>query len=264
MPNQSDETTLHNKVATAIAKHVVKFTPQLFSVKNHQTKLPPSPDSSSVLIKVGDRHILITAAHNLHNENLQNIGFMLKKDFVVIGGELRYFEPNEIDGYEPTKKDIAFFELDNVTIEAFKEKYEFLEWNQLGLNHFSSIDSKYIILGYPGERTKKNFPTKLITPTSLTLRTVGLPPPCYYENNIDMTQTLILPVDQNNFSSTETLKKLPNLGGLSGCGVWHIWDTSRTNLKYELVSIITGENELKTLLYSTKIDELLKYLPLYE
>ncbi len=263
MSNQSENRIFYNEIALTVAEHVQKFTPQIFSVRNHESTLPPSPHSSSVLIKIAERHILISAAHTFHNENLQNIGFMIQQDFIAIGGQLRYFEPNDSDNYEPTKKDIAFFELDDVTIEAFKEKYDFLEWDKLGFNHFSEIDSKYLIFGYPSEMTRKNFPAKLITPSSLKLRTIGVPPPYYRADKINIFQTLILLAVQDNITGADTFKKLPVLGGISGCGVWDISNTSPSNPEYKLVSIMTGENESQTVLYSTKIDELLQYLPPY-
>jgi hypothetical protein len=49
---------------------------------------------------------------------------------------------------------------------------------------------------------------------------------------------------------------LPDLNGISGCGIWNVSNVFEKKPQYKLVSILTGENFQKTVLYSAKVDYL--------
>lgn len=252
----NSNTNLYNKIAGIISLEVMKCTPQLYSVEDHISNEPPFPHSSSVLLNFDENFFLLTAGHCVHNLDLNKVGIMLDHDFCTIGGTLKYFEPNDDDNYDPTNYDIAIFKLDAETIATFKEKYNFLEINKLDFNHISSEASRYMIFGYPGELTENDFRTKTIVPAPLKLRMSSVPFSFYLKENIDKSKTLVLSVDQKAVGTADNqfVSALSPLGGISGCGVWHISDLNTSNPKYHLVSILTGENETQTTLYSTKID----------
>ena len=97
----------------------------------------------------------------------------------------------------------------------------------------------------------------------MSLRTIGADF-SYYKNDIDINKTIILLADQENIASSniESATKISDLGGISGCGVWKVINLSIENPQYELVSFITGEDEFKTILYSSRLNivlDLLKY-----
>jgi hypothetical protein len=167
-----------------------------------------------------------------------------------------------MNNYEPNNYDIAIFELDAITVDTFKEKYDFLTWDKLDFNHYSSVISRYLLFGYPGNLTQKNYPTKQIIPSSLILRTVGLPPSYYLKEGINIVKILTLIVDQGNIGSSDKSAsiQLSDLGGISGCGVWSVSNLDSEIPEFKLVSILTGENDIKTVLYSTKLDFLLAWL----
>lgn len=229
----------YDDICDKIAKEISKFTPQLFSVKDHKSRLPPRADSSSVLLSVRNRFFLITAGHTIHSYDLNCIGVMLGNDFYTIGGLLKCFEPNELNDYDPNKIDMAVFELEHNTVNVIKEKYQFLQWNKVGLNHSSSNKSPYLTFGYPGQKTKKHYPTKQIIPSPFILRTIGTSNECYIKAGIDTNKIIILAVDQKRVASsfTKEIEILPELGGISGCGVWSIFNLLGENPQYELVSI---------------------------
>lgn len=246
-----------------IAKEIAKCTPQLFSVKNHISKLPPAADSSSVLLTVNNRYFLITAAHCVHGFDLECMGIIIGNDFCTIGGQLKYFEPNDLDACDPNKIDLAIFELEPSTVSAMKEKYQFLQWNKIGLNHSSLQSSRYLIFGYPETQTEKKYlPDKIIIPTPLVLRTIGVPSEYYSKENINIQNTIVLTVEQKSVgrSSTNAIEELPFLAGISGCGIWNIFNLFGETPQYQLVSFLTGENENKTVLYSSRVDNLKKLL----
>lgn len=262
MINQFSNPEFHDRVVESIAKQISDFSPQLFLDKRHNPKLPPHSLASSVLISVGEKHFLISAAHTFHEEDLQNVGIMFGNNFCPIGGELWWLEPNVGDNYDPNKQDIAIFKLDEITVDVLKKRYKFLTWDKLGFNHHSSTKSRYLSFGFPEKKTRKNYPTKEIIPTSIILGLFGLGERYYRENNFDEKKLLLLLIKQQEMDdlNIEVVKPLPELEGMSGCGVWNVFNLSIENSQFELVSIVTGQNHSKSILYSTKVDVLFNYL----
>lgn len=255
MADFKTSTEYYNHVCSAIASDIAKWTPQLFTVKTHVNKLPPQAFGSSVLLTVERRYFLITAAHCVHGINLEYLGIMIGNDFCSIGGNLLYFEPNE-EIFNPNNSDIAVFELHDDTVEAMREKYEFMSWDKVRLQHQSNEYAKYLIFGYPASKTTKHFPTKQVIPEPLVLRTIGIPDNYYTNEKVDRNKTFILFADQRSVgrANSENIEELPELGGISGCGVWQIFDLTTNNPKYGLVALITGEGGNKTVLYCSRID----------
>jgi hypothetical protein len=258
MGNDNDSLERFNKICDNVSKIIVSYSPQLFSVKDHKSKLPPAADSSSILVTIENRFFLVTAAHCIHEFDLTCIGIMILDEFVGLGGTVQYFEPNGAETFDPNNMDMAVFELDAETTAAMKEKYQFLDWNQIKTGHPSLKISPYLIFGYPGSKTRKHFPTKQIIPEPFILRTIGKPFEFYQTENIDPQKTLALLVDQKRIASavTKEVEKIEELGGISGCGVWHISNLLAEYPTFELISILTGENKEKAVLYSSKVDNL--------
>lgn len=244
----------YDEISLNMAKEIMDYTPQLFFEKIHKNKLPPYADSSSLLITVNNRHFLVTAAHCIYD--IESIGFMIENDFYTIGGNLKSFEPNMENNYDPNNLDLSIFELFEETIQAIKLKYKFLDWSKIGFGHKSSMTSHYLIVGYPEYKTQKNYPTKKIISSPLILRTTGVPIEVYIKNEVNKNSCIILTADQKNVAvnTINSIIELPELGGISGCGIWHVFNEFGKNPKYHLVAILTGENEQKTILYSTKIE----------
>lgn len=241
---------MKNNVAENISKEIQKYTPQLYYDEKPNSNLPSRPLASSVLITVDDHYFLITAGHTFEDVDLMHIGILIEAEFCTIGGALTKYEPNN-EHYEPNKLDISIFHLDLETIKMFKEKYKFLEWNQIVFNHYSSHNSRYMLFGYPAEITRKHFPTKKIIPAALPLITIGLPPENYCLGNIDIHKKLILLLADFISLKTKSIKKLPELEGISGGGVWLVSDDNEKT-QYQLVGIVTGQKD--SFMFSTKMD----------
>lgn len=252
----------YDKIIDKICDDLLKYTPQLFTVKDFFCNDTPNANSSSVLITYADEYFLITAGHNVDNIDLSNIGIMINNDFCTIGGTVKCFEPNDINNYVPQKSDIAIFKLSQETINAFKERYDFLPSNKIGIDHFS-ISSPYLIFGFPERKTKMDFTEKKIMPEPFIFRTIGVDENQYKQKEINSNKTLMLSVKQKKVmrSKTKLIEKLPKLHGISGCGVWHVFNFE--NPDYQLVSILTGENSEKSVLYSTRISIVINLIEKY-
>ena len=256
-------TELYNDMAQLIGKKVKTFTPQLYYDDHSNGEIPPSAFASSILIKTANNFFLVTAAHVFHEEEIKNIGFFINRYFYVISGELNYHEPNDGIYYDARNLDIAVFKLDYVSVDLLKNYYSFLELQDLEFNHFSSVASRYLVFGYPEQITVNNDSTKTVIPASMSLRTIGVDQ-SYYEKDITRDRTIILSGKQTNMhpANSNSLDKVTVFSGISGCGVWNVTKLSKENPEYKLVSILTGEDEDKTVFYSTKIDVIISILNL--
>jgi hypothetical protein len=244
------------EVGNKISKEIFHFTPQLF-VKPKKN-LPPFAFSSSILLTVNNKFYLITAAHTFYNENVDKIGICINDVFCKLGGSLIYSEPNDTINYDPNKLDMAVFELHNDTSEFLKTKYRFLPLSELAFDHVSSKHIRYLICGFPAIETSKNFPTKEVFSSTFSLASHGADPDVYLNNKIDINKTIILPIIQNKIETTSirNTPSLPELEGISGCGVWVVSNLLSKMPNFKLVSIITGINYDKSVLYSSRIDTL--------
>jgi hypothetical protein len=268
--------------AVKISDYVAKYTPLLFSKKYPKNKLvSPNAIGSSVLIKIPGKHLLVTAAHVIiddnnppatYNQDKVEIGFMIENIFYGIGGNLRYFEPNIGEVAWANKNDIAFYDLCDETVDALKKTHDFLDFEKIEFEHYSEVNSIYGVYGYPTSddsiKRKGSAINGTITFTPLPLLTCGAPRNCYDNNGIDICKKLILiSGDQEVAGVTFELlgEPLPELCGISGCGVWLILSSSEGEPEFKLVGIITTDNEpdkdsIGTLLYATKIDALVDYI----
>lgn len=208
-----NELSIHyNKATNLIADEIFFSTPQLFRVKDHASKLPEWPHSTSIIFTSNEKYFLLTAGHSVHGQDMKKIGIKLGNDFISLGGQFACVEHNEDNNYEPNKLDIAIFHLDIVTVQAIKEKYRFLDLSKLKFNHHSPSSAYYLLMGFPENLTTKNFPTKTINPKSLRLRTIGLPFEYYIANNINPTKKLTLFIDQEHIGTANigTITHLEN------------------------------------------------------
>lgn len=255
MTNNQSQTEYFNNVCSNFALEIAKCTPQLFIVKNHHSRLPPYAFGSAILTTIKQAHFLVTAAHCVDRINLEYLGIMIENDFYTIGGQLFYYEPNQ-DTFDPNNADMAVVMLNTKTANVIKEKYEFMDWEKIGLDHLSDQLSKYLIFGYPASKTRKYFPTKQIIPEPLVLRTVGTSDDYYLHDDINRSKTFLLYADQKCVGRTaeSEIEELPQLGGISGCGVWTIFDLFTQSPKYKLVGLITGEDKNMRVLYCSRIN----------
>ncbi len=233
-------------------KSFKKFTLPLVYNRRKTLSGKPALFSSSVIFSVASRYFIVTAGHTVHGENTDEFGFMINSTFYNIAGLGWVFQPNDEEIHDPKRFDLAFYELtDRISIRALKSEYTFLKWKDITLSHFSENVSQYFIYGYPEILSIDNDYEKKVVVNSIKISACGVEYGDYVETGIEMTNFLILKVIKR-FSL--------NLKGISGCGVWLKKDISEGKSTYQLVGILTGQNEFATFLFSTKVDVLSRIL----
>lgn len=96
--------------------------------------------------------------------SLKNQGY-----FYIIEGQISLLKVTE--SLENDKADIAVCKLTEESVSDLKQKYDFLGFENIELDHEISFKSNYIIVGYPITKTKKNTKKRTIKSTPLKLST---------------------------------------------------------------------------------------------
>lgn len=255
-------TGLYIEITQLMAKEIKRYTVQLFH-HHLDAEDVPCPFGSSILMKNNKNFFLITAGHIFFEEEIKNIGIYIGNYIYGITGELNFHEPNS-KTHDPQKLDLAIFKLDYIMVDLLKNYYDFLELEDLDLGHLSSGLSLYLVFGYPAQITKPNAVKKTMVPVSISLQTIGADFYHYKKHSIEMHKTIVLLGLQKNIhpSNINSLNKVSDFAGISGCGVWHITNVTPESAQYKLASILTGEDENKTIFFSTKVDAILSILAL--
>lgn len=259
----NDKTEFYDKLQDAICKEAAKFSPPLVYDNNLlDSSNMPTVEGTSILLSIKSRFFLITAAHVYSKINPLFIGIMIGNFFYPITDSPRLFEPNnDFDNYDPNKLDIAICELNNETVNYISEFYSFLDYSKLAINHVNA-KTRYIIFGYPEKRTKINNQEKKIAPKPFVFITLDANSFQYLNKNTDPEKTLIIQVYQKKVmrSATGLIERLSKLNGISGCGIWDLYNLDINNPDFKLTAILTGQNKEKTLIYSTKVNSIMKLL----
>jgi len=250
-----------SEVALKFANSILKYTAPILSVKSHSSNLPPAVDSSVVFIEIDNRFFGITAAHSMYAK-LDHLGIQIDLDFLSLGGEIKVFETNDMVNYDPSKLDLAVWELSDEMVVAVRKKYSFLPWAKVAVDHPAVPLAPYMIVGFPAEKTTKHFPTKTVSLKPLVLCSIGVNYAFYLEEELEPFKTLALVANQQMVGSfgSQNILSLPDLGGISGCGIWHIKNLTGTKQEFELVGILTGENNEQTVLFGSRVNYLRKIL----
>src|SRR5664279_4838130 len=121
------------------------------------------------------------------------------------------------------KFDVAFIELESNVIERFKQQHSFLNLRDIQTDYFSHPSSQYLLYGYPTTKTKSKKingedvivakPSIYTAKELLTFRyeKFGFKKP--YHIAINFTGEILSNVNKNAHLA-------PDLGGISGSGLW--------------------------------------------
>ena len=134
------------------AREILTFTPQLFKKVDDKEPIRIYPEASSVLLRVDGVKFLLTAGHVLQNQDYTDIGVVVNDIFYILLGEVKFFNPAESKTND--KIDLTVWKLEDSVASDLEQKYNFLDLEQLDLNHSVAQEYRYILTGYPVTRSK--------------------------------------------------------------------------------------------------------------
>lgn len=181
----------------------------------------PEPHGSGVFVKIGDEKFLLTAAHVIDKfENDIYVG--IKSNTVLkLGGELT---ANRAPGSrDDDKMDIAIMKLSQETVEQIQDTYDFLDYNELGINHEFRPLPMYQSVGFPASMSKYNRYKNALKSKPFLYTTMPAKLEIYEELGCEQYLNIIVHYDKNKVRDYKTnkLQTGPDAYGISGSGLWH-------------------------------------------
>jgi hypothetical protein len=236
---------------------------EAFKTTCHYLKLiagNPHPYATGVFTIINNCHFLFTAAHVIDGvENEIFIGYEEHK-VVKLGGEWITKSLPQGKKREEDKIDVAILKLDNESIEFVKNRYEFLQDNDIQVNHKIIEAPLYSAIGFPASRNKFNKYKNELKSNPFIYITHPASNEIYYQLECNTFLNIIIHYDKQNVFNHKTNQYItgPNPWGISGGGLWYVPSQlvkSGGKIEKKLVGILT-EWPIKNRKYwiATKID----------
>lgn len=239
----------------SVFREILPFTVQLFRKKSSIEPVDLEPWASAFLLEANGNYYLCTASHVYKDANYMDVGFCVGADFYIIEGEISLLKVTESP--ENDKADIAVCKLTNESVEDLKQKYTFLDFNSVELNHRISSSNKYLVCGYPLTKSKKNKKKRTIKSIPLKLSTKAYIDPKRYERiQRDIKANIVLEYRRFKLYNFLKLRVIaPKPTGISGGGLW-----CHVGADLKLVGIMTEWISEEAVLVATKIDVLISMI----
>lgn len=231
-----------------------KVTCHLFSSKNEIFE----SCGTGIFLKILDEYFLITVAHVAEDLNFEFYVGLEKHTMFKLGGNL---VTNNTNNRDKDKFDICILKLCPLTIENISATYNFLNLEEININHDFKLLPFYELVGFPATKSKYNrYKKKLYSKAYRYITTPVLENNIYKKLKCSSTYNIILNYNRKKVFNykKKSMHIGPELEGISGCGLWYTpikeIKTKEKPKKY-LVAIITEWpiNERKYLI-ATKID----------
>ena len=239
-----------NTITNEIYSNIIPYTVQLFKIDSTKEPVEIYPLGTGTLLHINGNHYMCTAAHVYHDEDIIKIGVSFDETFYILQGEITYLSANH--SIENNNGDIAICKLSEEVANDLKEKYNFLPWKRIMLNHILEEQPRYLMKGYPASKTKKRYVQRTIETQAFHFLTCGITETKKYEK-LNLYQDVNYLVDFHinklyNFIN-DCKQTAPRPRGNSGMGIWY-WNGSKSYL----IGIMTGYNNEEAVFIGTRID----------
>jgi len=245
---------LYEQTKLKAINNIREYVCQFLVVKKGKIK----GDGSGVFIKVDNYYFLITAAHVTDDREYDLKVPVANGKAIIIQGELN---TNTINGLRKDDKvDICIYKLNEHTLSLLDNYYNFLEKEDLGINHNLNYLDMYLTFGYPSSQTEQKYKTNIVIARPFYFVTQPKTEEFYSLLQCKQSENIIIHFDKYDFYDKETGKQYiaPNTYGMSGSGLWYVPEqTNNINafVEKKLVAILTEWwNEDKKCIISTRID----------
>ncbi len=218
----------------------------------------PQPYGSGVFIEIDGSKFLITAAHvvdEMEDDIYVGIG---THQLLKLGGDLtKNIAPEHRDD---DKIDISILKLNDETIYKLGNSYEFINQNELGINHEFKLLPMYTSVGFPASKSKYNSYKDEIKSKPFIYTTMPAEPAIYDKLKCKSYSNVIVHYDKGKVKDYATGQFLigPDPFGISGSGLWFTPSQLKAkgeHINKKLVAIMTEwPKENRKFWIATRID----------
>lgn len=211
---------------------------------------------TGILIQIQDHYFLISAAHVF--DKYGEFFIPLSKDYEIIKPGGTVYNHNAVNR-DKDIIDIGVLKLDDKCVPHLLRSYNFLQADNLAINHIFQSEEYYTFLGYPSTTSKILYKTDIFDSTTFFHFTT----PERNENYSKLNRNPAVNVVTSYNKKRSFLHKKnmfgtgPDLHGISGCGLWFTdpLDLSTGIIKPKLTAIMTDwPIKNRTITIGTRID----------
>ncbi len=211
---------------------------------------------TGVFIQIQDHYFLISAAHVF--DNYRELFIPLSRDYEVITPGGTTYNHNSANRDKDTI-DIGVMKLDDQCIPHLLRSYNFLQADDLAINHIFQNEEYYTFLGYPSTKSKISWNTDIFDTNSFFHFTTPKKNEEY--SKLNRNPAVNVATSYNRKLSFNHKKNIfgtgPELHGISGCGLWFTdpLDLFTGIIKPKLTAIMTDwPVKNRDLIIGTRID----------
>lgn len=196
--------------------------------------------ASAVLLRVGDDHFALTAAHAVDGSKADQLFLGSQREPVLLNGKKTTTQLPRSGSRLDDRLDVAVLSLTPEVAAQFAEK-EFLAVAETMSDGPLPVDDYYLLAGFPLSMQKVRQERGSIDAYLYPLVALSLDAPVYSSASFTQETHLLLGFKKQDTWRRDVGKKTaPNPTGMSGCGVWHlVGHESAVPEKPRLVAIAT-------------------------
>lgn len=220
---------------------------------------------TGVFIQIQKHYFLVSAAHVF--DKFRELFIPLSRDYEIIkvGGEIYNHSAVNRDKDEI---DVAVMKLDNKCVPHLLQVYNFLQADDLAINHKFENKEYYTFLGYPATKSKILYRTDIFDSTTFFHFTTPERSEIYQKFNRNPAVNVITSYNRKfSFNHKKNIFGTgPELHGISGCGLWFVnpFDLSTGITKPKLTAIMTDwPIKNRDIIIGTRIDVITEIIRKY-
>jgi hypothetical protein len=210
----------HREIQLEANKNAYECTCHYLKLKDGE----PHPHATGIFTNIQNNYFLITAAHVIENQQTEIYVGYDKHKVTRLGGELTINQMTTNEKRVDDKIDIAILKLDDESIGYVKQRYKFLDYSELGINHKTKILPYYSAIGFPASQNKFNKYKNQLNSKPFIFTTMPADDKIYTELNCKKFLNLIVHYDKKKVIeySTNKTQTGPDPYGISGGGLWYV------------------------------------------
>ncbi|BDU25130.1 hypothetical protein FLGSB24_18740 [Flavobacterium sp. GSB-24] len=211
---------------------------------------------TGVFIQIQDHYFLISASHVF--DRYRELFIPLSRDYEIIKPGGTTFYNNEANR-DRDGVDVAVMKLDDYCVSNLLKRYNFLQAEDLAINHIFQNEEYYTFLGHPSTRSKILWNTNIFNSTTFFHFSTPEKNEDYLKFDRNPAVNVVTSYNKKNAfnSKNNTFGTGPDLHGISGCGLWFTdpRDLSTGIIKPKLTAIMTDwPIKNRSVIVGTRID----------
>lgn len=185
---------------------------------------------SGVLVRIKNLYLILTAAHVLDK---------FDELFIIVeNGRYKFRPGGQIISNKATTSrekddiDIGIIKLDEESKTELEKHYSFLDEKHILINQEISKDQDYLIYGFPSSMSKEKYKINEFHVRPFFNLTSPVDKAEYESLNRKAHLNIILTYNKQSTlnNKTKSLSNGPELYGMSGCGLWNLYDQKDVKL----------------------------------